>query len=288
MKRFLGKENSVDKIEEANTIIIPVPLEYSTSYGKGTALGPDAILNASPYLEFYDEELDFEVWKTGIFTTPAIDVRADPVQCLSRIKDTVTSYLKEEKFIIVIGGEHSLTSAVHEAFYKRHPRLSVLQFDAHSDLRDTYEGSKHSHACVMRRIWEKNKNIAGIGIRSQCIEEKIFISENRIPIFYAHDLYGKKFPLNILDTLNEDVFITFDTDFFDPAIMPGVGTPEPGGFFWYETLSFLRKVFEHKNVVGMDIVEFCPVKNLTHPEFLMAKFIYKLIGFKINKKRAYK
>jgi len=283
MNSFLGKEKCVDKIEDANTIIIPIPLEYSTSYGKGTARGPEAILNASPYLEFYDEELDCEVWKTGIYTAPAINVSADPVVCLSRIGDMVTSYLKEEKFIIALGGEHSLTSAVHEALYNKYPGISVLQFDAHSDLRDSYEGSKFSHACVMRRVWEKNNNIVGIGIRAQCLEEKQFISENRIPIYYAHELYDKEFPLNILDTLNEDVYITFDTDFFDPSIMPAVGTPEPGGFYWYETLSFLKKVFEHKNVVGMDIVEFSPVKNLTHPDFFLAKFVYKLIGYKINK-----
>jgi agmatinase len=285
MIRFLGKENSVSKIEKASTVIIPVPLEYSTSYGKGTARGPDAILNASPYLELYDEELDFEVWKTGVLTTPTIDLNDNPAQCLSKINEVVASYINEDKFVVILGGEHSLTSAVHEAFYDRHPDLSVLQLDAHSDLRDTYEGSKYSHACVMRRIWEKNKSIVEVGIRSQCKEEKEFILHNQIPIYYAHDLYGKNFPLKIMDTLNEDVFITIDTDFFDPAIMPAVGTPEPGGFFWYETLSFLRQVFEQKNVVGMDIVEFNPVKNLTHPDFFMAKFIYKLIGYKINGKR---
>jgi agmatinase len=283
MKRFLGKENSVDKVEEANTVLIPVPLEYSTSYGKGTARGPEAILDASPYLEFFDEELDFETWKTGIYTSPAIDVYDDPGKCFSRIKDVVTSYLNKKKFIIVIGGEHSLSSAVHDAFHTKHPGISVLQLDAHSDLRDIYQDSKYSHACVMRRIWEKNKNIVGMGIRSQCIAEKEFILENNIPIYYAHDLHGKGFSLDILNTLTEDVFITFDVDFFDPTIMPGVGTPEPGGFFWYETLSFLRKVFEHKNVIGMDVVEFSPIKYITHPEFLLAKFIYKMIGYKINR-----
>jgi agmatinase len=283
MSRFLGTENSVDSIEKASTVIIPVPLEYSTSYGKGTAFGPQAILKASAYLEFYDEELNLETWKTGIFTTPEIDVSDKPDKCLHKIEDVVSSYLSNEKFIVVIGGEHSLTFAVHAAFQKMYPEISVLLFDAHSDLRDTYEGSKYSHACVMRRIWEKNNNLVEVGVRSQSVEEKEYILENNIPVFYAHDLHGREFPSTILDKLTQDVFITFDTDFFDPAIMPGVGTPEPGGFFWYETLSFLKKVFDYKNVVGMDVVEFSPVDNLTHPQFLLAKFIYKMIGYKINR-----
>jgi len=284
MISFLGKEYSADNSEAAKIIIIPVPLEYSTSYGKGTERGPEAIINASSFLESYDEELDYEVWKKGIFTAPAIDVNTEPVQCLDRIKKAVASYIKDDKFAIVLGGEHSLSSAVHDAFYDRYPQLSVLQLDAHSDLRDEFEGSKYSHACVMRRIWEKNKNIVEVGIRSQCIEEKEFISENEIPVFYAQDIYGKSFSLEILDALNDDVFITIDTDFFDPSIMPAVGTPEPGGFFWYETLDFLKNVFTFKNVVGIDIVEFSPIPQLVHPDFFLAKFIYKLIGYKINNK----
>ena len=280
---FLGLENSATKVEEANILIIPVPLEYSTSYGKGTATGPEAIINASFYLECYDEELDDEVWKAGIFTTEAINITSDPANSLDIIKNVISSYINDDRFIVILGGEHSLTAAVHEAFYKKYQNISVLQLDAHSDLRNEYEGSKYSHACVMRRIWEKNKNIVEIGIRSQCKEEKEFISKNRIPVFYAHELYGKPFPLKILDDLNDDVYITIDADFFDPAIMPSVGTPEPGGFFWYETLQFLKTVINRKNVVGIDIVEFSPIKDLIHPDFLLAKFIYKLIGYKINR-----
>ncbi len=285
MNSFLGKENSVESADDARTVIIPIPMEYSTSYGKGTAQGPASILEASTYLEFYDEELDFEVWKYGIYTVPEIFLNGKPEECLNTIEQEVSSYLEHKKFILVIGGEHSLSSAVHDACFKRYPNLSVLQFDAHSDLRDEYEGSKYSHACVMRRIWEKNKNIVGVGIRSQCKEERDFILENDIPIYYAHDITGRDFPDAIFDRLTKDVFITFDTDFFDPAIMPGVGTPEPGGFFWYETVSFLKNIFTKKNVVGMDVVEFSPIENLTHPQFLLAKFIYKMIGYKINSQR---
>ena len=284
MIKFLGNENSADTIENAQTVIVPVPLEYSTSYGKGTAFGPRAIIEASQYLEFYDEELDFEPWKTGVYTSPAIEVEGTPETCLRNIEKSVSGYLNDGQFLIVIGGEHTLSYAVHRAFMARYPGVSVLQFDAHTDLRDSYEGSPYSHACVMRRIREDNQRIVSVGIRSQCIEERKYILENRIPVFYAHEFQGNDAVPKILNQLSEDVFITFDTDFFDPAIMPGVGTPEPGGFFWYETLSILKNVFENKNVVGMDIVEFSPIKNLTHPQFLLAKFIYKMIGYKINSK----
>jgi agmatinase len=283
MIRFLGNENSVHSFEDAQCVIVPVPLEYSTSYGTGTAIGPRAIIEASPYLEFYDEELDMEPWKTGIFTTPAVDVKGTPEICLRNIEEELSGFLSDDKFLIVIGGEHSLSYAVNRALMARYPGLSVLHFDAHSDMRDSYEGSRFSHACVMRRIREDNQNTVSIGIRSQCVEERNYILENRVPIYYAHEFRNHQLVPDILDQLSKDVFITFDTDFFDPAIMPGVGTPEPGGFFWYETLAMLKSVFDNKNVVGMDIVEFSPIENLIHPQFLLAKFIYKMIGYKINR-----
>lgn len=280
MKRFLGFENSVDDLTKAGAVIVPVPAEFTTSYGKGTALGPEAIIDASPYLEFYDDEIDFEVWRKGIYTAKPIQTDDSVAELMKRVENEVGGYLAKKKFPLILGGEHSISYAVHQAMLDVYPDLSVLQFDAHSDLRDSYEGSQFSHACVMRRIWEKNKRITGVGIRSQSVEERQFVIEERIPLYYASRLKGGEFPAEILDTLSEQVYITFDADFFDPAIMPSVGTPEPGGFFWYETLSFIRKVFASKNVVGVDVVEFCPLKNLIHPDFLMAKFVYKLLGYK--------
>jgi agmatinase len=281
MSMYLGPDNSVQKAEEARTVILPVPAEFSTSYGKGTAKGPAAIIDASPYLEFYDEELDFEVWKTGIYTAPALHTALPPEKLMAAIEKQVQSCLSAGKFVVVLGGEHSISFAVHQAIHQKFPALSVLQFDAHSDLRDTYEGSLYSHACVMRRIWEKNRNFIGLGIRAQSAEEKAFVREQAIRSWYAHQLYGQPFPVEILDALNQDVFITFDVDFFDPALMPGTGTPEPGGFFWPETLKFLRLVFENKNVVAVDIVEHSPIPGLVHPDFLLAKLIYKMIGYKL-------
>ena len=280
MNQYLGSENSAAGIHEARTLILPIPVEFSTSYGKGTTGGPQAIIDASPFLEFYDEELDFETWRSGIFTLPFLENKGEPEQLMQGIGKTVTDYLQHNKFLVTLGGEHSISSAVHQAYKKKYTNLSVLQFDALTDLRDQYEKSKWSHACVMRRIWEQNRNIVCFGIRSQCIEEREFIIENKIPVYYAHQVQKEDLLEKCLSDLTDQVYITFDADFLDPAIMPSVGTPEPGGFLWYETLSFLRKVFESKQVVGFDVVELSPIENLTAPDFLIAKLVYKMIGYK--------
>jgi agmatinase len=280
MNQYLGIDNSAAGTNEANSLILPLPVEFSTSYGKGTLRGPQAIINASPYLEFYDEELDCETWRSGIFTLPPLQNTGKAEELMQSIWKSVDGCLQKNKFVVSLGGEHSISSAIHQAFHQKYPNLSVLQFDAHSDLRDQYEDSRWSHACVMRRIWEQNKNIVCFGIRSQCIEEREFIAENKIPVYYAHQIQKDDLFEKCLADLTEQVYITFDADFLDPAIMPSVGTPEPGGFFWYETLAFLRKVFERKQVVGFDVVELSPVDNLPAPDFLIAKLIYKMIGYK--------
>jgi agmatinase len=186
---------------------------------------------------------------------------------------------------VVLGGEHSISSAVHQAFQEKYRNLSVLQLDAHSDLREEYEGSPWSHASVMRRIWEQNKKIVQVGIRAQCSEEREFTLQNKISVHYAHDLNKHGFTDALIRILDKNVFITFDVDFFDPSIMPSTGTPEPGGFFWYETLDFLRRVFRQRNVVGFDVVELSPLPDLKHPDFLTAKLVSKLIGFHFMEKR---
>jgi agmatinase len=281
MNVFLGRDNSVNGVEQAHTVVLPVPAEFSTSYGKGTANGPAAIIKASPFLEFYDEELDSEAWKSGIFTAPAVDCNVATEELMITIEKTVAAYLSQKKFVIVLGGEHSISFAVHQAVHSFFPDVSVLQFDAHSDLREEYEGSIYSHACVMHRIWQKNKNIVALGVRSQSVEERLFARQHAIDQRYAHLLYGRPFPGDILDRLTQDVYITFDVDFFDPSLVPGTGTPEPGGFFWPETVEFLHRLFQTKNVVAVDVVEHSPLSGLVHPDFLVAKLIYKIIGYKI-------
>lgn len=284
MMKYLGQENSTGNINNAKVVIVPIPFEKTTSYGRGTAKGPDAIIKASPYLEFYDEELDTEQWKAGIYTAQNVNVKGESEFVLDSIEKEISSYITMGRFIIALGGEHTISYGVFQAFNKQFENLSILQFDAHSDLRDTYEGSKYSHACVMRRIWEKNKNIVQVGIRSQCLEEKDFIKQNNIKTYYAHNIKQNHFDPQIIDDLKENVYITIDVDYFDPSIMPSVGTPEPGGFLWYETLEFLKQIFINKNVVGLDVVELCPQESIRHPDFLVAKLIYKIIGFLLLKK----
>ena len=276
--KFLGTEYSVNTVDKAAIIILPIPYEFSTSYGKGTKNGPRAIIKASPYLEFYDEQYRIEPWREGIFTAESITPDKTPQSTMQSITRIVSSLIDRNKFIISLGGEHSISYGIYRAYHGRFKDLSVLQMDAHSDIRDQYEGTKFSHACVMRRIWEMNSQIVQVGIRSQSIEESNFISKNHIKIMYAHQLYQYGFNERILEALGENVYITLDVDFFDPSLMPSTGTPEPGGFQWYESMVFLERVFTQKNVVGMDIVEYSPIKNLIAPDFMMAKLIYKLIA----------
>jgi agmatinase len=277
MIRFLDSETSCNASGNARVVIIPFQVEFSTSYGKGTKNGPEAILKASPYLEFYDEELSLETWKIGVYTAPVFSHDNSP-DIINLITDNVLKYLKRDKFIIGLGGEHTITYGIYRAFHQVYDNLSILQLDAHSDLRDEYEGLKISHACVMRRIWELGTKIIQVGVRSQSYEEKLFVLKNDINIYYAYDIYKKGFQQSIINNLTDNVFITIDVDFFDPSIMPSTGTPEPGGFLWNETIEFLAKIFQERNVIGFDVVELSPIKGIYHPEFFIAKFIYKLIG----------
>ncbi len=262
---------------EAQVIILPVPFEASTSYGKGTANGPASILEASPNLEFFDEQLENEAWKAGIFT--AEPIRADGAAELAlRLEKYISEKTGAKKFVLSIGGEHAITTGQVKAHLQFEREFSVLQFDAHSDLRESFESNPYSHACVMRRIWEINKNIVSVGIRSQSKEEHRFIRQRNIPVFYAHDMKSKDLKSDILSVLKDKVFISFDVDFWDPAMMPATGTPEPGGLFWHETVDLLNAVIGEKEIIGMDIVEFSPLPGLHHPQYTVARFIYKIIG----------
>ncbi|MCB9058807.1 MAG: agmatinase [Calditrichae bacterium] len=277
---FLGIEEEFSSIENSQVVIIPVPYETSTSYMGGTKEGPQAIIDASAYVELYDEEIEKESYRKGIHTVPAIKFVNDVNKDFESITKTFSAYLEMGKFPIGLGGEHSISFPIFKAFQQKFDNLSVLQLDAHSDLRESYEDSIFSHACVMKRIYGMNTNIVQVGIRSQCIEEADFIKKNNINTIYAHVLKNEGFYSSIIDKLTDNVFITIDVDYFDPSVIPSTGTPEPGGFFWDETMVFLKKVFAQKNVVGFDVVELSPLKGLVHPDFTIAKMIYKLIGHK--------
>lgn len=285
---FLGLESKYSNYRDSKIVILSAPYEHTVSYGGGTKNGPKGILEASQFVEFYDDEFDNEIcFENGICTLPELDF-ANKVdeEALSLIKSNCDKLLSDGKFVITFGGEHTISSAPINSHYEKFPEMSVLQFDAHSDLRDTYENSKWSHACIMARVAEffPNDKITQVGIRAQCIEERQFIRENGINTFFANELrrgiHSENWAKKIVDTLNDEIYITFDVDYFDPAIMPSTGTPEPDGFLYSETLDVFREIKrQEKSIIGFDVVELAPIEKLHHPDILTARLIYKLINF---------
>jgi agmatinase len=282
---FLGLDETAASFDTARVVILPVPYESTTSYGGGTGHGPRAILEASRYIELYDQELDAEPWERGIATLPALSLsRAGAEQAIAELRSAYDQLLAEsgDRFVVMLGGEHSITSAPVLAWADRLPsRLSVLQIDAHTDLRIEYEGSPWSHASVMARVMDR-ADITAVGIRALTREERELARSHadRIHIFFADDIHsGRDWIDGVLATLHEDVYLTFDVDGFDPALVPSTGTPEPGGLQWYPVLELLRRVFTEKRVHAADIVELAPIEGLPAPDFLVAKLLYKMIGY---------
>lgn len=282
MKEFLGIDNTNSGLNDSRFVILPVPYEFSTSYGKGTAAGPEAIIEASGFVELYDDEFDVEPYLAGVYTAPPVTISENPANTMRNIRQSVEAFLNRDKFVVALGGEHSISNGVYQAFHQKFSNLSVLQFDAHTDLREEYEGSNFSHASVMKRIWDLNKDIHQVGIRAVSKEEIDFIREHKINTYFSTELHRNGFNDEIVKRLKQDVFITFDVDYFDPAIMPATGTPEPGGFLWQQTIDFLTKVFLQKNVVGCDVVELSPETNLKHCDFLSAKLVHKMMAMKLR------
>jgi agmatinase len=275
LKTFLNIDKPYTDYEKSKFVIVPVPFEETVSYGKGTAKGPDAILEASLHLEDYDIELDSEPYRAGIHVGKAIrETKA--------IKPQISKILSDKKIPVMLGGEHSITPFAVKAAAEKFKDLSVLQFDAHADLRDSYHGSKQSHACAMRRVLEICPAVQ-VGIRSMDISE-IKFAKSSGQIAKIH--FAEKLELEEIVTsqLSKNVFISFDVDALDPSIMPSTGTPEPGGMDYYQVLGIFEAVAREKNIVGFDFVELAPIKGLSHPDFTVAKLIYKLMGYIASKK----
>ena len=263
--------------ETSRVVILPIPYDSTTDWRSGSRDGPMAIIDASQYLEHYDHELDREIYQVGIHTLPELQPSMrGPEETVERVYNAAIELLRNEKFVAMLGGEHSLTVGMVRAFRQRFDRLSVLQLDAHADLRDEYQGTKYSHACVMRRVLECCP-IAQVGIRSMSQDEHRFLTQNQMRPFFAQGL-----PLDeeaIVSALSEDVYITIDLDVLDPSIMSAVSTPEPGGMNWHEVLRILRRVAERRRIVGFDLVELSPREGPLSCAFLAAKLAYKLIGY---------
>ena len=272
--------------ETAGVVILPVPFERSSSYGWGSFRGPRAVLEASRELEEYDEELGEEIYHLcgGIATLePMLFVNESAEQAVIRIQQRVTGLLDAGRYVVCLGGEHTCSLGPIRAFGAKHGgRLSILQLDAHGDLRDTYLGDPYNHACVMARALEHVPHLVQVGVRAQSREEAGRDWQGRVHTFPAHAIKTGALPgwqERVLECLGEQVYLTVDADFFDPSVIPAVGTPEPGGFFWYETLSFLRRLCRERTLVGFDLCELAPVDDVHHPDFTLARLVYKLIGY---------
>jgi agmatinase len=266
--------------DDAGIVIIPVAYDGTSTWMKGADEGPSAIIEASANMELYDIETDSEVYKRGIFTEETIGGQITTKEMIYAVQDAVRYYLEESKFTVVIGGEHSVSIGSIKTHAERYDKLTVLQLDAHADLREEYNGSKYNHACVMARAKEICP-IVQVGVRSMSIEEKESADKSRM--FLARDIHDNtEWIEKAVSKLSENVYITIDLDAFDPSIVPSTGTPEPGGLLWYEVLAFLRKVSQNRNIVGFDVAELCPDGTNKAPDFLAAKLIYKLLSYKFG------
>jgi agmatinase len=282
---FLGlPEADVPALERAAVVIFPVPYEATVSYMGGTRFGPRRILEASRAIELYDHELDAEPYRVGVYTLPELLLTgAGPEAALGELRTAFDALLADDRFVIMLGGEHSISAPPIEAHAARLSgdgrRLSVLQLDAHGDLRAEYEGTPFSHACVMYRVHQA-VDLVPVGIRAITAEERRLTRERNIPTIFAHELDADgKWIERALAALGPDVYLTIDIDFFDPSLVPATGTPEPGGGSWYPTLRLLERVFAERRVVGADVVELAPIPGVVAPDFLTAKLIYKLVAY---------
>jgi agmatinase len=278
--QFGGPGDTGYSFDKAEAVIFPVPLDRTTSYAPGTRNGPREILLASSQVELWDEELGLDAHSRGLFTLPEIDLSHSTMpDAMQQIEAVAAGVLKAGKFLVTIGGEHSITPPLVAAAAARFNRVSVLQIDAHADLRNEYLGEPFSHACAMRRSLD-HAPVVQVGIRNLSEAEALAQPGLESTIFYDWNMRDDPaWMTRVVDALSETVYVTIDLDGLDPALMPAVGTPEPGGLSWRETTALLRHVFERRRVVACDVVELCPVPGLTSPNFVAARLVYKLLGY---------
>jgi agmatinase len=275
---FGGIPYELSEYKESKIVILPVPYDGTTTFRPGTRDGPAAIIKASQSMELYDEELE-KNYSEGISTLDEMEPLDDAEKNSNRVYEAVQKLLSDAKTVVILGGEHSITPGAVKAMKEAYSDISVLQIDAHSDLRDENYGNRYNHGCAARRVLELCP-IVEVGIRSMSEEEAEFIKAENIPVFYAADLFEDDAWMDdAISKLSERVYVTIDLDSLDPGIMPAVGTPEPGGLQWYQLLKFVRKLADKKKVVGFDVVELSPIPGNVASEALAAKLVYKLIGY---------
>jgi N1-aminopropylagmatine ureohydrolase len=265
-------------------VILPVPFGGTVTYGRGTENGPEAIRVASQQVELFDEETRREPYRLGIHSAPRVAFRGtDPAPMVAEVERRVRKLLADGKFVVTLGGEHSISPGVVKPYAEVHPGLTVVHFDAHSDLRESYHGQRHNHACAGARMREHARLIQ-IGIRSQSPEERDQIDRGEVETLFAHRMHEGDWGGEILGRIPEGtpVYVTMDLDYFDPSIMPATGTPEPGGGEWYPTLDFLRRLSERTRIVGFDVMELAPIPGFHAPDFLAARLVYKILCYALG------
>lgn len=282
-RQFLDIQQPFSDFESSAVVLLPIPYEGGVSYGKGTGRAPSAVIESSAYLELYDEVLDAEPYRMGICTLAPPSLGKSHEDMFEAVYQSTVDLLAAGKFVVVIGGDHSISSGYFKALSEHSADLAAIQLDAHSDLRDTYEGSPLSHACVMSRIREMTEHTLQIGIRSISVEEAERVRIEGLRLCTMHEFRGGTFDLDgALKQLPDNVFITLDVDGLDWSVVRSTGTPEPGGFLWDEALALLEKIFDRKNVVGFDVVELSSRADDSNSVFAVAKLIYKMLGFKLR------
>ena len=276
-RTFAGIPPEYGRYEDARVVLIPVPYDGTSTWIKGADKGPDAFLDAAANMELYDIETDSEPYRHGIFLDTPVSESRSPEAMVDAVRERVAARLADGKLVTLIGGEHSISIGGIRAFMQEFDNLSVLQLDAHADLRESYEGSRCSHACAVHEAAHK-ANLVQVGIRSMDLEEKPFMDTGKM-LFADALLENEHWMDQAIDRMTRDVYITIDLDVLDPSIMPSTGTPEPGGLGWRQILKFVDEVSRGRNVVGFDMVELCPNKHNKAPDFLAAKLYYKILSY---------
>lgn len=277
-KNYAGIPDEFAQLEKSKVVLIPVPYDGTSTWGKGADKGPEALLEASENMELYDIETGTEVYQQGVYVAEEVAELSSPEAMVASVHKRTKEYIKRNKFVTLVGGEHSISIGSIRAFNECFDNLTVLHIDAHADLRESYDGTPYNHACAVYEA-SQSTNLVQVGIRSMDAIEMTLMDTEKT--FFAHEMVADEYWMDkVVELLTDNVFITFDLDALDPSILPSTGTPEPGGLLWYETLEFLKQVFEEKNVVGFDLVELCPNEHDRSSNFLAAKLYYKMLGYK--------
>ena len=282
--KFMGLESKYSSLPLCKFVVVPVPFEKTVCYGHGTAKGPAAVIEASTQIELWDEETKTETWELGINTQPAVNCKGSTNTVFKNIDKTVRNLMQYKAIPFYIGGEHTVTQALAQPYIDKYKNLSILHFDAHADLRETFEGTPKSHACALYPA-SRQVPVVQVGIRSVASEEKQYCNAGKVTTFLMHEHRDiKKLIPQVVEKLTDTVYITIDVDGFDPSVIPATGTPQPGGFMWYEALDLFREVIKHKKIVAVDVVEACQRKADPITEFNVSKLIYRLMGYLAVKK----